>query len=358
MSGPTETTCLPSNVRIDITNAVPPGWDDFVAASARASVYHRSPWLQVIAEVFGHKVFYLTARSAAGELRGVLPLVQQRSVAFGNFLTSIPFYNYGGALGESEAVVSSLMQRGCELSRELSCSYIELRDVEPRSGPWHVRTDKVTMVAALPADEAALSKQLGAKLRSQIKRAEREGPSVQTGGIELLDEFYDVFCRNMRDLGTPVYPRVFFRAILTHCASQCLLVVVRRNGQAAAAAFLVLAGGRAEIPWAACRADAKPAGFNMRLYWEALKAAVLAGCTEFDFGRSTPDSGTYRFKQQWGATPQQLYWHRKTRNPDSEAAKGPASEGRLMKYAVQVWQRLPLSVANTLGPLISPGLPW
>jgi serine/alanine adding enzyme len=344
--------------QIDITNTVPPGWDEFVGTDAKASVYHRSAWLQVIPEVFSHKVFFLAARSPAGELLGVLPLVQQRSVAFGNFLTSLPFYNYGGALGASEEVVSSLMQRGCELSRELGCSYVEFRDVEPRSGAWHVRTDKVTMIAGLPADEAALAKQLGAKLRSQIKRAERESPSVHTGGRELLDDFYDVFCRNMRDLGTPVYPRVFFEAILAHCGTQCQLVVVRRNGQPAAAAFLVFAGARAEIPWASCRADAKAAGFNMRLYWEALKAAMAAGCTEFDFGRSTPDSGTYRFKQQWGARPQQLYWHRQTRHADSEAAQGPASEGRLMKYAVQVWRRLPLPVANILGPLISPGLPW
>jgi serine/alanine adding enzyme len=344
--------------RIDVGNVAPPDWDAFVAASDKASVYHRSRWLQVIPEVFGHKVFYLAGRSSQGALTGALPLVQQRSVAFGNFLTSIPFYNYGGALGHDDAVIASLMRRGCELSRELGCSYIEFRDSEPRQGDWGVRTDKVAMLVNLPGDEAALSKQLGSKLRSQIKRAEREQASVHTGGLELLPDFYDVFCRNMRDLGTPVYPRVFFETLLRRCPSECLLVVVRRNQQPAAAAFLVVASGRAEIPWAACRADAKPAGFNMRLYWESLRAAIAAGCREFDFGRSTTDSGTYRFKQQWGARPHQLYWHRQSRRPGATAEQGPAAEGRLMRYAVQVWQRLPLGVANTLGPLISPGLPW
>lgn len=344
--------------RIDVGNVAPPDWDAFVSASGKASVYHRSSWLQVIPEVFGHKVFYLTARSSQGDLTGALPLVQQRSLAFGNFLTSIPFFNYGGALGQDDAVIASLMRRGCELSRELGCSYTEFRDIEPRPGEWVVRTDKVAMLVDLPADEAALSKQLGSKLRSQIKRAEREQATVHTGGLELLPDFYDVFCRNMRDLGTPVYPRVFFDTLLRRCPAECQLVVVRRNEQPAAAAFLVIATGRAEIPWAACRADAKPAGFNMRLYWESLRVALAAGCREFDFGRSTPDSGTYRFKQQWGAKPRQLYWHRQLRNPGATADQGPAAEGRLMRYAVQVWQRLPLGVANTLGPLISPGLPW
>src|ERR1700733_3626913 len=165
MDGPTASE---GNARIDVANAAPPDWDAFVSASAKASVYHRSAWLRVIPAVFGHKVFFLSARSPSGELLGVLPLVQQRSLPFGNFLTSIPFFNYGGALGRSEPVVDALMQRGYELSQQLACSYIEFRDVEPRGGDWLVRTDKVAMVVDLPADEAALSKQLGAKLRSQI----------------------------------------------------------------------------------------------------------------------------------------------------------------------------------------------
>jgi serine/alanine adding enzyme len=333
-------------------------WDPFVNARPAASVYALSGWSQLAQEVFGHRAYFIEACDAAGVLRGVLPLVHQRSLVFGGFATSIPFFNYGGALSDSPQVVRQLMAAARSLAIELRCKYLELRDVEPRGDDWRVRTDKVSMLLDLPADAAALSKQLGAKLRSQIKRADREDPSVRSGGVPLLDDFYDVFCRNMRDLGTPVYPRRFFAAILTRFPALCQLVVVYRAGRPAAGGFLVVANGRAEIPWAACRQDDKAAGFNMKLYWEVLCAAVARGCTRFDFGRSTVDSGTYRFKKQWGAEPLQLHWHRWERDPQRHDAGRPASQGRVMQYATAVWQRLPLPVANTLGPLVSPSLPW
>jgi hypothetical protein len=121
----------------------------------------------------------------------------------------------------------------------------------------------------------------------------------------------------------------------------------------------VIDNGRAEIPWAACRADDKPFGFNMRLYWEVLRVVVERNCRQFDFGRSTVDSGTYRFKLQWGAKPVQLYWHRWERGAREPVAEAPApSEGKLMHYATETWKRLPLAIANTLGPIVSPNLPW
>jgi FemAB-related protein (PEP-CTERM system-associated) len=270
-------------------------------------------------------------------------------------MTSIPFFNYGGALAVSPEVALSLMDRARALAQEQRCSFLELRDARPQPGNWRVRTDKVSMILRLPADTAALSKQLGSKLRSQIKRAERENPSVRCGGAELLADFYQVFCRTMRDLGTPVYPRRFFEAIFKAFPQECLLVVVYRSGRPAAAGFLVMSRGHAEIPWAACREDDKPAGFNMRLYWEVLTAAIERGCTQFDFGRSTIDSGTYKFKRQWGADPLQLYWHRWERKPQEA---GGGAEGGLMRHATRVWRHLPLSVANILGPIVSPGLPW
>jgi serine/alanine adding enzyme len=204
----------------------------------------------------------------------------------------------------------------------------------------------------------ALGRQLGSKLRSQVKRSDRESVAVRSGGIELLDDFYDVFAHNMRDLGTPVYPKRFFRMILERFPAITQLLVLDLKGQAAAAGFLVMDAGRAEIPWASCRAEAKPFGLNMRLYWEVLSYVIARGCTSFDFGRSTLDSGTFKFKRQWGAEPLQLYWHRWERNPPPADAAGTMSEGRLMQYATRIWQKLPIGIANFLGPIVSPGLPW
>jgi FemAB-related protein (PEP-CTERM system-associated) len=335
-------------------------WDAFVRARPQASLYQYSGWALLARDVFGHAAYFAECRDSGGALIGVLPLVRQKSIVFGSSLTSVPFFNYGGALADTPEVTQALMEHARSLAQMLGCRYLEFRDVRRQPGEWRVRTDKVTLILDLPADFATLSKQLGAKLRSQAKRADRENPSVRVGGAELLNDFYDIFCRTMRDLGTPVYPRRFFAAILRRFSDECLLVVLDRAGQPAAAAFLVLANGRAEIPWAGCRDDAKSAGFNMRLYWEVLRVVVERGCRQFDFGRSTVDSGTYRFKLQWGAKPLQLHWHRWERGgvPGDDAVVSSASEGKLMHYATEAWKHLPLGVANMLGPLVSPSLPW
>jgi FemAB-related protein (PEP-CTERM system-associated) len=332
-------------------------WDSFVSAQPEASLYHRSGWSGLTAEAFGHKPAFLQARGPAGDLLGVLPIVRQKSLLFGTFATSVPFFNYGGALAVSETVSVELMESARTLAQEWGCSYLELRDVRAHPCDWTVRTDKVTMILDLPPTFEELSKQLGSKLRSQVKRADREGAQTVIGGIEHLEDFYDVFCRNMRDLGTPVYPRRFFETILRRFPSESMILCVKRAGVPMAAAFLLVDRGKAEIPWASCREDAKPLGFNMKLYWEVLSAVMARGCSRFDFGRSTADSGTFRFKRQWGAQPVQLHWHRWERQPRLQSGAASGDSGA-MRRASALWQRLPLRVANFLGPIISPSLPW
>jgi FemAB-related protein (PEP-CTERM system-associated) len=342
---------------ISVQSEPSPQWDGFVAKHAESSVYLLSGWSLLAREVFGHPAFFIEARDAGNALVGVLPVVQQKSLLLGNFATSLPFFNYGGCLCASEDIAVAMMTRARELAEQRGCSYIEFRDDRPRPGDWIRRTDKVSMVLALPDTFEKLSKQLGSKLRSQAKRADREEPTVRIGGVELVDDFYDVFAHTMRDLGTPVYPRKFFPALLRRFPEYCRLIVVDCRGKPAAAGFVVIYNGRAEIPWAACRADAKPLGFNMKLYWEVLAYVVGQKCVSFDFGRSTVDAGTYNFKKQWGAQPVQLHWHRWERNAASEVAEA-SSGGKLTDLLSRVWQKLPIGVANTVGPFISPGLPW
>ena len=346
-------TCV-ANIR----EAPSEDWDAFVLQAPDASLYHLSGWTTLVREVFGHRVLFVESRDGAGSLTGILPVVHQRSWVLGNFATSLAFFNYGGALAADPAVAEQMMLRASEAAERLGCRYLEFRDTKPRPGDWAIRTDKITLQLALPATVEDLAKRLGSKLRSQVKRAEREEVQVRTGARPLLDEFYAVFAENMRDLGTPVYPKRFFEAILERFGDHCELVVIDRRGEPAAAAFLTFWRGRAEVPWASCRAEAKPLGFNMKLYWELLSRSIGRGCTGFDFGRSTVDSGTYRFKRQWGAEPVPLYWYRWERRGRAREASAGAERGRAMQLATAIWQRLPLVVANTLGPRISGALPW
>lgn len=328
-------------------------WDGFVRERDGASIYHLAAWRPLIRTVFGHETMYLYAEHNR-QVTGVLPLVRLRSRMFGDYLISMPYFNYGGALATDVAVASTLMHAAADLGRERGCSHVEFRDTEPHHG-WPVRTDKIGMELRLPSNIDALWETLGAKLRSQVKRPQKAGAEGASGGRELLPEFYAVFARNMRDLGTPVYSFGFFDAILRAFPTQAHITVVRYRGEAVAAGFTLGFRGRLEIPWASANRDYNALSVNMLLYAEVLKRAIADGYTVFDFGRSSIDSGTYRFKKQWGATERQLYWHYAL--PPGHEVPQLTPNNPKYRLAIAVWQRLPLFVTNRLGPFIVKNLP-
>ena len=329
-------------------------WDAFVRAHPAGSVYHLAGWRHLVAEVFGHGSHYLLARDEAGAIAGVLPLIRVRGL-FGDYMVSLPYFTYGGPLGASEGVETALMHAGGELARELGVSHVEFRGFAVREPAWPVRTDKVTLHRPLPADEDALWKSLSTQRRRQVKKA-RDGKSdVLIGAAELLDDFYAVFARNMRDLGTPVYDRRFFAAMLARFPEETRIIAVRRDGRAAGAAFLVGFQGRIEVPWVSTVREMNAHFVNTLLYWEQLRFAVRAGYHCFDFGRSSLDSGTYEFKRQWGAEPVQLYWQYWLAPGRGMPGLTPSSPK--FRLAVRAWQRLPLAIANRLGPRLVKDLP-
>jgi len=343
-------------VRIESGDTAPVDWDAFVAAHPATSAYHHAAAVSIGRDAFGLRCTFLSARDAQGALVGVLPLVEQSSFAFGRYLTSVPFFTYGGVLANDDAIAVELAKHAGELGKERRAAHVELRHTAPIQGlDFADRQDKVSMVLPLPATVEALSKQIGSKLRSQIKRAERENPQVRWGGAELLDDFYSVFSASMRDLGTPVYPRKFFDVVQRAFGGSSDVLTISVDGTAHAAAIIVKHGNRIEVPWAACSPQGKPMALNMRMYWEMLKLSVERGAQAFDFGRSSPDSGTYKFKAQWGAQPWQLHWHYWL--PAGAPVPKLNNSNPKFQLATRMWSRLPLWCANAIGPLISRSLP-
>ena len=330
-------------------------WDAFVDTRPEASLYHRSPWRTLIQDLFGHETLYLYAVNAAGDWMGILPLVRLRSRLFGDYMVSMPYVNYGGALGLNVEIETALMQAAGRSGQTAGVSHIEFRDSVERAGAGKARTDKVVMELSLPASHDELWNGFSPKLRAQIRRPQREQTQVLHGGAELLPQFYQVFARNMRDLGTPVYGEAFFAAIMAAFPAAAHIVIVRHGQQPVAAAFLLGHRDRLEIPWASSLREYNQLGVNMLLYWEALRRAIEGGYKTFDFGRSSIDSGTYRFKKQWGAQPRQLYWHYWLAHGQDLPELTPNSP----KYqlAIRAWKRLPLFLANRLGPHIVKNLP-
>jgi serine/alanine adding enzyme len=341
---------------VDVAATPPPDWDAFVARHPGGTAYHRAAAVAIGRTCFGLRTMFLTARDTTGRLTGVLPLVEQSSMLFGRFLGSVPFFTYGGVLAEDARIAALLVERAGQLARERRAKHVELRQAEPIADlALPQRLDKVSMVLALPESEERLAKQLGAKLRSQIRRADRVAPEVVWGKAELLADFYRVFAPVMHELGTPVYPERFFHTALKAFDELASVLVIRVRGEAQAAAITVRHGRQVEVPWAAATGAAKRNAINMRMYSELLRSAIQSRAESFDFGRCTVGSGTYRFKEQWGAVPRQLHWYYWL----PAGAALPMLNHANPKYAMAaaLWRRMPLWCANLLGPQIVRHLP-
>lgn len=331
-----------------------PAWDAYVESHPRASLYHLYRWRAVVRDSFGHNTPYLIARDGSNQIRGVLPLVQLDSRLFGNFAVSMPFFNYGGTLADSVAVAEQLLAQAVAVAEFAGMKHMEIRDTHPQSR-WPARTDKVSMIRRLPTSITALETELGSKLRAQIKRAHQENISIVRGHLNLLDDFYAVFAENMRDLGTPVYGKSFFANILRTFPQQAHLICVYLDGKPVSCAFLLGYREMMEIPWASTLRSVNAGSINMALYRDVLGFCIEQQYHFFDFGRSTKDAGTYKFKKQWGAQPVQHYWHYwlKAGGPLPEL-KPSSPKFRLM---IATWQRLPVFISKLIGPHVVKYLP-
>ncbi|MBW7470070.1 FemAB family PEP-CTERM system-associated protein [Marinobacter sp. M216] len=329
--------------------------DEYVGQHPGAAVWHRPLISSFIKQTYGHKARYLCAVTECGKLVGILPVVRLNSRLFGNFMVSMPFFNYGGVLADNADIAHQLIYAADQWRREEGAKHLELRFLQDNKLGLPQRTDKVTFWLPLPDQSDALWNSFKPKLRAQIRRGNRDLSSLSIGGSELLDEFYKVFSVNMRDLGTPVYSRAFFRNLLAGLDGQAWLVVARIGGRAAGCAFLTGYRERMEIPWASTLRKQSHTGINMIMYWKILEFAIEHKFKIFDFGRCTENAGTYRFKEQWGGQPIALHWDYVL--PTGERLPELNPDNPKFRLLIAAWRKLPVWAANLLGPRIVRVLP-
>jgi len=285
---------------------------------------------------------------------GVLPLALTRSRLFGHYGVSLPYVNGGSAASVAGNVSKALVEHAFGQVTEWGLSHIEVRD-EQFHEDLPVRTDKVAMRLELAglASITDLLNLLGSKVRAQSKKAMSSGIIFHVGGTRWLDDFYSVFSRNMRDLGTPVYSKALFGAILESFPQDASLVVGHYGQSPVSAAFLLRHGDNWEIPWASTLRKANNIAANMALYTRVLTEVIAHQGQQFDFGRSSIDSPTYRFKKQWQAIPHAQYWY----YSDPTYSHALTTTTPKYAFAIRLWKKLPLTIANTLGPVIVRNLP-
>lgn len=344
------------------------------------SFYHSTCVLTPLETSLKHKnLSAMVEDVVSGEIVGVLPLFLIESAIFGNYITSTPTFNYGGIRvktgnDQDDVTVSNLLfSYAIEQANFSSANYVQFRDSvcnqqftsSIHDGKWTVSTEKVNMILKLPASISEIgagNAKKRQKLKSQaslaIRKSQESGGTVRQsfGGLELLDDFYSVFSTHMRDLGTPVYSMDWFKALLLNNSEVATLTVAYINEKPMACGFLFNHGnGTYSIPWASALYTSNSYSLNTYLYWNILDWVIQKGASHFDFGRSSVESGTFLFKKQWGAEPQQCYWLKWSKGAGTHADLSPSNSK--FDIAIKVWKKLPLWLTNRLGPMVAAKLP-
>ena len=320
-------------------------WDAYVSRCPSAGLYHRHGWARVIERSYGHRPLYLWARDGSG-VRGVLPLVLFRGALGGRSLVSLPFLDEGGLCADDAAARTALWDAARAVSRRERAACIELRQGEPSGLQLPPLSSKVSIMLALAEDPDTMWRRLDAKVRNQVRKATNSGLTTAWCGVEGLDDFYTVFARNMRDLGSPVHARRFFGAILEEFAGAARLLLVQDGRRTVAGGVVMAFRDTVLVPWASSLREWRSRCPSNLLYWEVIRSACDRGGRWLDFGRSTPGGGTYRFKMQWGGQERRLHW---------EASERPSlvdSDNPRYQRLIHAWQRLPVPVATAIGPIL------
>lgn len=329
-------------------------WDDFVRGHEQASFYHLFGWKAVNESSFGHKTFYLAAVDD-GRILGVFPLVYLKSRLFGKILCSLPFVNYGGPCADDSGAERALIEEAKSIMDEHRIDYAEIRSLRKLDGDLATSEHKVSITLTLDKNPDTLWNAYKTGHRNNIRRAYKRGLSVRSGGVELLDTFYDILSESWRNLGTPLYQKSYFERIVRTFPQDIKIFVIDHEGLPISSAFNGHFRGIVEGMWLGALPKARELESSYVLYWEMVKDACEREFTLYHLGRSTVDSGGETFKKKWNTFPTQLYWQYFLR--DGHAMPQLNVNNPKLQLAINGWRMLPLPVTRVFGPLLAKGIP-
>ncbi|CAG0975843.1 FemAB family XrtA/PEP-CTERM system-associated protein [Geobacter sp.] len=334
-------------------------WDDFVRTSADGSLFHLTGWKEAVERAFGHRSHYLMAFEG-DELRGILPLIEVKSRFFGHSLVSVPYGVYGGILAADPSAHDALLAGSEECAAQLGVDYLEVRNCpsegaeQPQRPNWFAKDLYVTFRREILATVTDNMNAIPRKQRAMVRKGQNVGLISRVGGIKDLEMFHGVYARNVRDLGSPVYPLAFFRHLM-EAFPDTFILSVWKDGAIAAGVLTFVYGGTLLPYYGGGLREYFDYAVNDFMYWELMRYGCEHGYKVFDFGRSKRDTGSYKFKKHWGFEPEQLDY----RCHLVKATEMPNVSPVNPKYELMIraWKKLPLPVANWLGPKLVRGIP-
>lgn len=344
-------------VRIrELDDKAAPAWDAFVRGNSEATFFHLSPWARVIREAFGHSTHYAYAEQD-GAVVGVLPLARMRTRLFGDLLASTPFCVYGGTVATTPEAADALAAHAFDTQRRLGVPCLEFRRREAPDADWQTRPPLYFTFrkpfAITGDDEKDLARNIPRKQRAEVRKAIARGLDAVTDGD--VDRLHRIYAESVRNLGSPVFPRRYFRLLAEAFPDAHDVTTVLHDGRPVSAVLNFHFREEVLPYYGGGTRDARGLAANDLMYWEVMRrAGQERGATVFDFGRSKLGTGAFAFKKNWGFAPQELHYCYRL----APGAAVPDNNPNNPKYRLLIaaWKRLPLAVANAIGPRLVRGL--
>lgn len=328
-------------------------WDDYVKRAPEATFFHLSGWRRVIEKAFGFETFYMMAWRGDA-VAGILPLTHVKSVLFGRKLVANAYAMYGGPVADDEEAQHALIEAAVHLMHQLGVPTLEMRTRRPCVADWPSRSDLyVTFRKPILPDVGANLKAIPPSERQKIRnKATRNG--LKSVIDPEIDRFYSLYSESVRNLGTPVYSKLYFKTLKNTFADCCDIVTVLHDEKAVTSAFCIYFRDEVMTFYVGGSAAARPLAANVFVYWEVMRRACERGYRLFDFGRSKVGTGAFAFKKNWGFTPEPLHYQYKLLSGQDIPDQNPLNPK--YRLLIAAWKKLPLPLANLIGPPIVRGL--
>lgn len=326
-------------------------WDKYVETSEFSSFCHRSEWKSIIESAYNLKTHYIYAVEN-DHIVGILPLAEIKSFIFGHSLISTPFCVYGGVCSSSDNAIKMLTGEASRLAKDLNVDYLELRNIYDNQDSWPCKDFYHTFQKEISSDHEENFNEIPRKQRAMVRKGiKNELTSVIDNDI---NRFYYLYSVSVRNLGTPVYPKKYFRLLKEKFADDCEVLTVMKDGKAISSVLSFYFRDTVLPYYAGGLPEARQFKAYDFMYWELMRRSVDKNICHFDFGRSIEGTGSYSFKKNWGFKPKKLYYRQLLVGANQTPDFSPMNS----KYDmyIKIWQKLPLPIANFIGPLVSKNL--
>lgn len=323
-------------------------WDAFVESCPGGTFFHRAGWHGIFRDVFRLDPQFLVAERD-GHIAGVLPLVHQKSLLFGNAMIAAPFCVEGGPIAADDDARKALDDAAITLMREKGAASLEFRSRKATRPGWTARKELyATFSRPLSESDDENLKAIPRKQRAVVRKT-LQGPltsEIDTDAARL----FRVYSESVRNLGTPVFPKRYFDALLKTFGRDCDIVTILDAREPMSAVMNFYFRDTVLPYYGGGTAGARKNGANDFLYWETMRRAAARGYRRFDFGRSKAGTGAFSFKKNWGFEPEWLEYEFYLKPGTQMPEKNPNNP----KFAplIEIWKRLPLPVANFIGPFL------